>query len=245
MVCSVLSTMATIVVILSLVKYCKMSSIVATLVVGSQLPPPAPVQSIMVQLPGSVGFMYTACHTLIDGLKSKSMIDGMPQNLFHGLERVVEGCEQFITIFNKLHNDTALLPPMDSVMQVQKPSETLEKTCGNHLFQWLSFLNILLAMIMLGHGLYRLCRPLTWYYGYEFKRCCSLYLFVYDEDNYTPIKVKTLRGHMNCYKIEDNRKDVILTLNKHWIFDTVSINWNGVRVLEDDEPIQCLLLYQS
>ena len=90
---------------------------------------------------------------------------------------------------------------------------------------------------MLGHGLYRLCRPLTWYYGYEFKRCCSLYLFVYDGDNYTPIKVKTLRGHMNCYKIEDNRKDVILTLHKNWIFDTVSINWNGVRILEEDEPI--------
>ena len=33
---SVLSTMVTIVVILILVKYCKMSSIVATLVVGSQ-----------------------------------------------------------------------------------------------------------------------------------------------------------------------------------------------------------------
>ena len=105
-------------------------------------------------------------------------------------------------------------------MQVQKPSEIPEKACWNQLFPWLSFLNILLATIMLGHGLYCLCRPLTWYYGYEFKRCCSLYLFVYDGD-----------------KIKDNRKDVILTLNKHWIFDTVSINWNGVRVLEDDEPI--------
>ena len=112
-----------------------------------------------------------------------------------------------------------------------------KESCENQLFPWLSFLNILLATVMLGHSLNQLCRPLTWYYGYEFKRCCSLYLFVYDGDNYTPIKVKTLRGHMNCYKIEDNRKDVILTLNKHWIFDTVSINWNGVQVLEEDEPI--------
>ena len=142
-----------------------------------------------------------------------------------------------MTLFNKVYNDTAQLPPMGPLMQVQKPSEIPEKTCGNQLFPWLSFLNIILATIMLGHGLYRLCRPLTWYYGYEFNRCCSLYLFVCDGDNYTPIKVKTLRGHMNCYKIEDNRKDVILTLNKHWIFDTVSINWNGVKVLEEDEPI--------
>ena len=55
-VCSVLSTMVTIVVILILVKYCKMSSIVATLVVGSQLHPPAPAT---LQLPGPVGNMYT------------------------------------------------------------------------------------------------------------------------------------------------------------------------------------------
>ena len=76
--------MATIVVILILVKYCKMSSIVATLVVGSQLPPPAPVKFKTLQLPGSVGVMYTAYLTLIDGLKSKGMIDGIPQNLFLG-----------------------------------------------------------------------------------------------------------------------------------------------------------------
>ena len=233
-VCSVLSTMVTIVVILILVKYCKMSSIVATLVVGSQLPPPAPAT---LQLPGPVGNMYTACQSLVDGLQSSGIIDGMPLKLFYGLEKAIEGCRKFITFFNDIYNDTGLIPPLDPLMQVQKPTETSKETCGNPLFPWLSFLNILLATIMLGHGLYHLCRPRTWYYGYEFKRCCSLYLFVYDGDNYTPIKVKTLRGHMNCYKIEDNRKDVILTLNKHWIFDTVSINWNGVRVLEEDELI--------
>ena len=211
-VCSVLSSLATIVVILILVKYCKMSSILATLVIDSQLPPPVPAVS---QLPGSVGIMAIACHPLIDGLQSAGMGDEMPCNSFKGLQRAVDRCEHFMTLFNKIYNDTAQLPPMGTLMQVQEPSDTPEKTCGNQLFPWLSFLNMILATIMLGHGLYRLCRPLTWYYGYEFKRCCSLYLFVYDGDNYIPIKVKTLRGHMNCYKIEDNRKDVILTLHEN------------------------------
>ena len=230
-VCSVLSTMVTIVVILILIKYCKMSSIVATLVVGSQLPPPAPATP---QWPGLVGNMYTAYQSLVDGLCSSGILDEMPLKL---LRQVIEGCKNYVSFFNDIYNDTGLIPPLDPLMQVQKPTETPNETCGNHLFPWLSFLNILLATIMLGHGLYHLCRPLTWYYGYEFKRCCSLYLFMYNGHNYTPIKVKTLRGNMNCCKIEDNRKDVILTLNKHWIFNTVSINWNGVRVLEDDEPI--------
>ena len=206
-VCSVLSTLATIVVILILVKYCKMNSILATLVIDSQLPPPVPAT---LQLPGPVGIMAIACHTLIDGLQSTGMADDVPHNSLKGLPRAVDRCEKFMTLFNKIYNDTAQLPPMGMLMQVQELSDIPEKTCGNQLFPWLSFLNIILATIMLGHGLYRLCRPLTWYYGYEFKRCCSLYLFMYDGDNYTPIKVKTLRGHMNCYKIEDNRKDVTL-----------------------------------
>ena len=42
---------------------------------------------------------------------------------------------------------------------------------------------------------------------------------------------------MYCYRIEDNRKDVVLTLNQHWVYDTVSINWNGVQVMEEEEPI--------
>ena len=233
-VCSMLSTLATIVVILVLVKYCKMSSILVTLVIDSQLPPPVPAT---IQLPGPVGIMAIACHTLINDLQSTGITDNKPQNALKGLPRVVDRCEKFMTMFTKIYNDTAQLPPMGMLMQVQESSDITENTCRNQLFPWLSFVNIILATIMLGHGLYRLCRPLTWYYGYEFKRCCSLYLFVYDGDNYTPIKVKTLRGHMNCYKIEDNRRDIILTLHKNWIFDTVSINWNGVRILEDDEAI--------
>ena len=63
-VCSVLSTMVTIVVILVLIKYCKMSSIVASLVVGSQLPPPV---SATLQLPWQVENMYVMCQTLVAG----------------------------------------------------------------------------------------------------------------------------------------------------------------------------------
>ena len=63
-VCSVLSTMVTIVIILELIKYCKMSSIVASLVVCSQLPPPVPAT---LQLPWPMENMYITCQTLVTG----------------------------------------------------------------------------------------------------------------------------------------------------------------------------------
>ena len=233
-VCSVLSTMVTIAVILVLVKYCKMSSIVASLVVGSQLPPPVPAT---LQLSWPVENMYITCQTLVTGFQSSGMTDRLLHRLSHGLGKAIVDCKKFMTFFNDLHNDSGLILPLDPLIQVQKPTEMPKASYENQLFPWLSFLNILLAMDMLGYSLCRMCRPLTWYYGYEFKRCCSLYQFVYDGDNYTPIKVKTLRGHMHCYRKEDNREDAVLTLNRHWIYDTVSINWNGVQVMEEDEPI--------
>ena len=66
-VCLVLSTMATIAIILVLIKYCKMSSIVASLVVGSQLPLPVPAT---LQLPWPVENMYITCQTLVTGFQS-------------------------------------------------------------------------------------------------------------------------------------------------------------------------------
>ena len=209
-VCWVLSTMATIAIILLLIKYCKMSSFVSSLVVGSQLPPPMPAALQMLWL---VENMYLTCQTLVTGFRSSDMTNRLIHKLSHGLGTAIVGCEKFMTFFNDLQNDSGLIPALDPLMQVQKPTKIPRVSCENQLFQWLSFLIILLATAMLGHSLYQMCRPLTWYYGYEFKRCCSLYLFVYDGDNYTSIKVKTLRGHLHCYRIEDNRKDVVLTLN--------------------------------
>ena len=197
-VCLVLSTMVTMPVILVLNKYCKMSSIVASLVVHSQLSQPMPAT---LQLPWPVENMYGMCQTLVAGIRSSGMADRLLHKLSHGAGTAIVGCKKFMTFCNDLHNYSGLIPPLDPLMLVQKPTEVPRVSCENQLFPWLSFLNILLATAMLGHSLYRMCRPLTWYYGYEFMRCCSLYLFVYDGDSYTPIKVKTLRGHMYCYRL--------------------------------------------
>ena len=69
-VCLVLSTMVTIAIILVLIKYCKMSSIVASLVVGSQFPPPMPAA---LQLPWLVKNIYLTCQTLVARFRSLDM----------------------------------------------------------------------------------------------------------------------------------------------------------------------------
>ena len=80
-----------------------MSSIVATLVVGSQLPPPVPAT---LQLPGPVENMYIACQTLIDGLQSSGITARVLHKLSHGLGKTIVGCEKFMTIYINIHNDS-------------------------------------------------------------------------------------------------------------------------------------------
>ena len=127
-------------------------------VVGSQLPPPVPAT---LQLPWLVENMYITCQTLVTGFQSSGMSDRLLHKLSHGLGKAIVGCEKFMTFFNNLHNDPGLIPPLDPLMQVQKPTEIPKASCENLLFPWLSFLNVLLATAMLVHSLYWMCRPLT------------------------------------------------------------------------------------
>ena len=63
-----------------------MSSIVASLVVGSQLPPSAPAT---LQLPGPVENMYMTCQTLVTGFQSSGMTNRLLHKLSHGLGKAI------------------------------------------------------------------------------------------------------------------------------------------------------------
>ena len=126
-----------------------MSSIVASLVVGSQLPP---AMSATLQLPWPVENMYITCQTLVTAFQSSGMTSRLFHKLSQGLGTAIVGCEKIMTFFNDLHNDSGLIPPLNPLMQVQKPTEMPRVSCENQLFSWLSFLNILLATAMLGQS---------------------------------------------------------------------------------------------
>ena len=118
---------------------------------GFSITPPVPAT---LQLPWLVENMYIMCQTLVTGFQSSGLTDGLLRKLSHGSGKAIVGCEKFMTFFNDLHNDSGLVPPLDPLMQVQRPSEMPKVSCENQLFPWLSFLNILLAIAMLGHSLY-------------------------------------------------------------------------------------------
>ena len=65
----------------------------------------------------------------------------------------------------------------------------------------------------------------------------ALCIFLYHDDYYAPLWIKSLSGHIHMYKIENKLLPRQVTLQKHWLWDTVMINWENVQILKHDIPI--------
>ena len=87
------------------------------------------------------------------------------------------------------------------------------------------------------YAAYQVFRSLSWYHGYKNSRCCTMYFFLYHDDYYAPLKIKSLSGHIHMYKMENKLLPGQLMLQKHCLWDTVTINWENVQILKHDVPV--------
>ena len=97
----------------------------------------------------------------------------------------------------------------------------------------------ILGYLVLIYAITQFFRPVTWYKGYKYNKKCALYIFVYDEDHerYSPLKIMSLKGQMHNYKMKYTGEGISLTLVRSWTYDTMTINWGGVQVMDKSDPI--------
>ena len=98
----------------------------------------------------------------------------------------------------------------------------------------------ILGYLILIYAITQYFRPITWFRGYKYSKNCALYLFVYDTDHerYSPVKIMSLKGHVHHYKMKYSSGGLIMTLEKSCTFDTLKLDWNGVLLLEKNEPLK-------
>ena len=65
------------------------------------------------------------------------------------------------------------------------------------------------------YAAYQVFRSLSWYHRYKNSRCCTMYFFLYHDNYYAPLKIKSLSGHIHMYKMENKLLPGQLTLQKH------------------------------
>ena len=230
-VCTVFSTLLTLVVLLLLTKHFKMKFLIASLVLAT-LPAPPEVTALKynlreLELPGLPTMEPTLKYHLNSGIQSYTT----------SLKNKYKNCEKFIKYFpgkNNLnkHNDWTKTMPL---LKPDKPEKPKKVVCSYPITTMWS--NVL-GTVVICYALVRYVRPMTWYKGYKYSRSCTFYLFVFCDHYHSPLKICPLRGHLQNYKREDSSTDLELNLNKNWIYDTVNISWGDIQVLENQIPIK-------
>ena len=97
----------------------------------------------------------------------------------------------------------------------------------------------ILGYLVLAYAITQFFRPVTWCKGYKYNKKCALYMFVYDEDHerYSPLKIMSLKGQMHNYRMKYTGEGISLTLVRSWTYDTMTISWGGVQVMDKSDPI--------
>ena len=97
----------------------------------------------------------------------------------------------------------------------------------------------ILGYLVLAYAIKQFFRPITWCKGYKYNKKCALYIFVYDEDHerYSPLKIMSLKGQMHNYRMKYAGEGISLTLVRSWAYDTMTISWGGVQVMDKSDPI--------
>ena len=97
----------------------------------------------------------------------------------------------------------------------------------------------ILGYLVLTYAITQFFRPITWCKGYKYNKKCALYIFVYNEDHerYSPLKIMSLKGQMHNYRMKYTGEGVSLTLVRSWTYDTMTISWGGVQVMDKSDPI--------
>ena len=79
---------------------------------------------------------------------------------------------------------------------------------------------------------------LTWLYGYKYDRYCTLFMFVYNDDRYAPIKIKHLKGHLHMYRVENSIDPGCFKITKFFLSDTLNIEWNELKLYVSNQLVQ-------
>ena len=104
--------------------------------------------------------------------------------------------------------------------------------------QTLAYIGItltLLSMMIVVHLHYRrskFCR------GYRFPNVVKIVLFILDVQHYIPVKLTKTSGSPHLFKLTGTLYSEDIKLNKNYLWDTLEINWDKIKLTFNDSEIK-------
>ena len=58
-----------------------------------------------------------------------------------------------------------------------------------------------------------------------------------DHERYSPLKIMSFRGQMHNYRMKHTGDGFSLTPVRSWTYNTMTISWGGVQIMDKSDPI--------
>ena len=210
-ICTVFSTLLTLVVLLLLTKHFKMKALIASLVLSTL---PLPSEATAMRPPTG---QFDPPGLQVIGPTLEHYLRPEKMTFYPFLVYMYKNCKNIMNAFPENTDPTNLTyDDWTKAAALVKPdkSENPKKVVCSYPIT--TMWSDVLGTMAICYAIIRYVRPMTWYQGYKYSRNCTFYLFVFCDHYYSPLKICPLRGHLQSYKIEDSGSDLVLKLNKNW-----------------------------
>ena len=118
-------------------------------------------------------------------------------------------------------------------MEARTPAKIDNSECSTlaHIGIALTLLSMAIV-ILLHYRKSKFCR------GYRFSNVVKIVLFISDVQNYIPIKLCKTSGSPHLFKITGTLTPEDIKLNKNYLWDTLEINWDKIKLSFNSNEIE-------
>ena len=111
-------------------------------------------------------------------------------------------------------------------------TEVNDSECGTLVYIGMALTILSMARVIFLHfRKSKLCR------GHRFTNVVKIVLFISDVQNYIPIKLCKTSGSIHLFRMQGTLKPGDIKLNRHYLWDTLEINWNGIKLMLNGNKI--------
>ena len=104
---------------------------------------------------------------------------------------------------------------------------------GNQAYIGIALTLLSMMIVILLH-----CRNSKFCRGYRISNIVKIVLFISDVQHYIPIKLCKRSGSPHLFKITGTLKSEDINLNKNYLWDTLEINWDKIKLLFNSNEIE-------
>ena len=90
----------------------------------------------------------------------------------------------------------------------------------------------MMIVVLLHYRRSKFCR------GYRFSNVVKIVLFISDVQHYIPVKLTKTSGSLYLFKFTGTLNSEDIKLNKNYLWDTLEINWDKIKLTFNDSEIK-------